>query len=147
MTVLEILPDADQAVRMWARSLDLGAVAGRIFFGLPTFPAVDDTRDPVFQKAFPVITIARYGGVPDPYLPVDRANYTFNCWGTSNQQCSRTAYLLMSHIRSLTSATPAGTAARIDGGLILSGPRWLADPAIHISRHILDAQFLIRPNT
>lgn len=135
MTVA-VLPDAELAVRAWARTLNLGTATGRVFFGVP--------KD-VVSTVGPFVTVTRIIGGPDNYLPVDDAGFQFDVWARSSDRvgASDTARRLVAALVGLAPGTVSGTAV-LDGARVISGPSWRPDLAAHLARYQIDASVLIK---
>lgn len=132
-------PDAELAVKTWARAnTTLQAVFGtpaRFTFGTPRNQAA----------TFPLATLARVGGAPEPGdVPVDAAAISFSVWGDNKGQAATAAVALVRAVSEIRCGTAAGASAVLLGALVTLGPLWSPDPDDDRARYIVDATFRLR---
>lgn len=128
-----LLPDVEGIARAWARSLDLGAASGRVFFGTPKQPV-----------AYPIVTVERIGGLPDGAVPLDQARLTWSVWSDQGKGSAfSVAQRLAAELRAVTNH--AGVGGRIVGAVVTLGPRWTPDVDGHLARYVVDALLSVRP--
>lgn len=129
------LPDVEAAVKAWAKTLALPGVAGRIFFGHPKNPK------------YPLVEIARIGGLPDRYAPVDVARISWSVWASDKQTAIEVARVLagaLADVGAWSYGSGADTCT-IDGAEIVLGPLWRPDEEAHLARYIIDSTVTVRP--
>lgn len=142
MTLRYTYPDAETAVKAWARTL--GIVGTRVFLGLPAK-----------ASAYPIVVVQRVGGGPLPGdTPVDGALLQLEVWGRPPDQGSRggqdratvaaAAHALADQVASLVPGTRMGTAAVSGGAEVTRSPTWSPDPDDRQGRYLLDGVFYLR---
>jgi hypothetical protein len=134
------LADAEAVARAWARSLNLPNVGSKVFFGVPKPPPNGGTD---WRPNYPLITLARVGGGPDPDLPSDDARIQFDVWANDKATAATIALQLVAHAQALGGDVVAG--AVIAGALVVMGPLWRPDQTAALPRYVVDVQFTIHP--
>jgi hypothetical protein len=136
------LADAEAVARTWCRGLALPGVASKVFFGMPKPPP---TADPaVWQPNYPLITITRVGGGPDPDLPSDDARIQFDVWAKDKGTASAITTKLVANALAVNGQSIAG--GILAGALVVMGPLWRPDQTAGVARYVVDVQFTIHPD-
>jgi hypothetical protein len=129
--------DAELIVRTWLRASTVGTlVTQRVFFSVP---------DPA---TFPLIVLARVGGMPDHDLPQDRPAFQFDVWSkTGKREAATIANALAALCRAsrMERITSGSTVTRIEEAQVTMGPLWRPDGDAGLARYVIDAQFTLTP--
>jgi len=133
-------PDPEGAIRAYLRAdSDVSAIVGnRVFFGVPRS---------AIEATFPLVTVARIGGVDDPSeAPVDLGLIDISCWGSidaSGNGLKASATALANAVRSalhrIRQRTSAGTATDVFG-VQVAGVVWAPDPDTDRPRYVITAE-------
>lgn len=135
-------PEAEGAVRTWARSLNISGLGARVFFGVP-----------VDGASFPLAVIQRVGGRPVRGVPIDRPLIQFEVLGDSpvdrrppsdKYALSMIATALENASDSIASGTVMSPGVVCMGAEVENGPVWSPSPVDGRSRYTLDVTFLLR---
>jgi hypothetical protein len=132
-------PDAELAVKTWARA----NATLQTVFGTPARFTLGTPRNQ--SPTFPLSTLARVGGAPDPGdVALDRPAISFSVWGDNRGQAAQAAMVLVRAVSEVRCGTAAGASAVLLGADVTMGPLWSPDPDDDRARYIVDATFRLR---
>lgn len=125
-----IFPDAEAVVRKWLFD-HLGGVG--VYSSIPANPT------------YPLVTVARLGGVPAVRQYLDMARIDINVWGNNKseaQDIAQECRALMMDLEGQTVTDPVDAfVSGVEDGV---GITWLPDPSTNKDRYVLSLNVFLR---
>lgn len=134
MTTVIPDPDIENAVRLWARELDLPEVGANVFFG----PPASDTGPPDSY-----ITLYRVGGTKQAgEAPLTDPRISFNVYALTKKHARDAAGWLIGHLEAVT---PFDMGSGVFCyGVTVGTMFWAPVPDSAYHRYVVDAAFKVR---